>query len=208
MSDESNILKNPLHEAIRDHLQAHWSQFTKDGKRPDGWFSDSEGDFYLEVVKRHPNGIVVELGTHLGRSLSYIVDFCKASNIRLYAVDLWIDLPQLPNRYTSFVENLKKMGAQDYVKVLQMESSEAAKNFHDNEVDVVFIDTLHSYDITKSELNAWWSKLKVGGEILGHDYCQENEGLIRAVNEAFGKPDAVRDIMWLVKKNENNRMKF
>ena len=202
-------MSESLPDQIRKHLQEHFHQQISNDNRPSGWFRDDEGIFYLETVKRHSGGVIVELGTHLGRSMSYILEHCRATNSKLYAVDLWVDMPQYvkTERYGLFLENLKKMNATDYVKVLRMDSSEAARNFQDNSVDVVFIDTLHTYEVTKSELDAWWPKLKIGGEMLGHDYNSENGGLTRAVDECFGKPDRVDGCMWIIKKTCKERKK-
>ena len=38
--------------------------------RPFGYFEEDEGAFYRQVAERHPGGILVELGVHLGKSLS------------------------------------------------------------------------------------------------------------------------------------------
>lgn len=200
-----------LGEEIRRQLRDHAHQQTEGKDHPLGWFSDDEGRFYLDVVRRHPNGILVELGIHLGRSLSYILQSCRELDVKIHAVDLWIDVaPDAidekvdwiggSHRWERFNKNLERMGGKGYVNVIRMDSVEAAEQFKDNSVDVVFIDTLHTYERTKKELKAWWPKLKKHGEMLGHDYSKNDPGLVKAVDERFGKPDLVKGIMWLVVK--------
>ena len=127
-------------------------------ERPEGWFKDEEGAFYLETVKRYPGGVLVELGVWLGRSLSYVLPACRELNVTVYAVDPWkicsVDL---------FKANLARMDATDQVRILQMGSIEAAQQFADESVDVVMLDTTHVYEDTKQELRAWWPKIKTGG---------------------------------------------
>lgn len=58
----------------------------------------------------------------------------------------------------------------------------------DGSVDLVFIDGDHSYSAVQQELVNWYSKVKPGGWIGGHDYNLEqnqrkNFGVVQAVNE-------------------------
>jgi hypothetical protein len=47
----------------------------------------------------------------------------------------------------------------------------------------VFIDGGHHYEAVKKDL-AWWSKLKPGGVLAGHDYIAKAfPGVLRAVGE-------------------------
>jgi hypothetical protein len=53
----------------------------------------------------------------------------------------------------------------------------------------IYIDTSHAYEQTKKELEISRLKIKRGGIISGHDYCQGNVnkalnyGVVNAVNE-------------------------
>jgi polysaccharide pyruvyl transferase WcaK-like protein len=180
-------------------IQLPLRQVLKTIDRPDGWFADDQGTFYLRAVQRHPGGVIVELGTHLGRSLSYVLDCCREMNMKLYAVDLWFDYhngrPGDTDRWERFNRNLEKLGGIGYVNVLRMDSVEAAKNFQDETVDLILLDTSHQYEATKAEINAWYPKLKTGGELLFHDYSPDFPGVVQAVNERFGKPDHVSNII-------------
>lgn len=197
-----------LEDDARNHLQDHMHEIAKDNGRPSGWFNQSDGQFYLNAVKRHEQGVVVELGTHLGRSLSYVLKHCMDTGTEINVVDIWVNPnnhPVTKNVYETFMKNLKAMGGEEYVRVFYMNSCEAATHFKDNSVDLVFIDTLHNYEVTKAEINAWWRKLKVNGELIGHDYCAPNYGLILAVNEIFGRPDVAQGSMWRITKTEKER---
>ena len=201
-------------DGIRRQLREHHHQQIDADGRPLGWFNNEEGAFYCAAVERHPKGVLVELGVHLGRSLSYVLESCRCLGFTVFAVDMWIDV--VPDeiderthwrggvhRWQRFNENLKAMGGEGYVNVLRMDSIDAANNFKNESVDVIFIDTLHTYEHTKGELEVWWPKLKHGGEMLGHDYNNANPGLVQAVDERFGKPDVVAcGSMWLVEKHD------
>ena len=67
----------------------------------------------------------------------------------------------------------------------------AARFFSDKCIDLVFIDASHDYDSIKSDVESWIGKIKSGGIISGHDYCENEEtlkepyGVYRFINEKF-----------------------
>jgi predicted O-methyltransferase YrrM len=68
-------------------------------------------------------------------------------------------------------------------------STSVVNNFEDSYFDWIYIDTNHSYETTKEELNLYSPKIKKGGIIAGHDYIVGywnglvKYGVIEAVNE-------------------------
>lgn len=60
-------------------------------------------------------------------------------------------------------------------------SVEAAKEVEDGSLDAIFVDGDHSYSAVKEDLQAWWSKLRVGGTLCGDDYWMSD--VARAVHE-------------------------
>ena len=74
-------------------------------------------------------------------------------------------------------------------ELIRKKSVDAAKQFSDNSIDVVYIDGDHTYEGVKSDIDAWWPKVKHSGILAGHDYCDGVTGLgykygvIQAVNE-------------------------
>lgn len=184
--------------------------FEPDG-RPIGWFSEIDGRFYLNAVRRHAGGTVVELGTWQGRSLSWILDYCKDTKTTIYTIDNWAgknekELEEIYEpAFKSYISNLKKLGGFGYVKIIRSDSIEAAKKFKDESVDIVLIDTSHEYEQTKNEINIWWPKIRHGGEMMGHDYIDAWPEVVKAVDEAFGKPDETATSTWRVKKIEGRK---
>ncbi len=41
----------------------------------------------------------------------------------------------------------------------------------DQSLDFVYLDARHDFQGVFSDLIAWWPKLRIGGVIAGHDYC-------------------------------------
>jgi predicted O-methyltransferase YrrM len=161
-----------------------------------GWFSFP--NLYKSMVERFEDGsIFVEVGTHLGKSISYLaVEIINSNkNISLYCVDKWEHLenklteqPELLsknsncNRYERFLKNIKPI--ENFIKPIKSSSTEAANNFADNSLDFVFIDARHDYDSVKADLDAWYPKLKPAGVFAGHDYDYPRwRGVVKAVDD-------------------------
>lgn len=74
----------------------------------------------------------------------------------------------------------------DTCRMLWMSTSEAADRVADGWADFVFIDAAHSYGAVREDIARWQAKVRAGGWFGGHDYHSAHEGVIRAVDEAFG----------------------
>lgn len=62
-----------------------------------------------------------------------------------------------------------------------------APQFANNTIDFVYLDSDHKYEAIKSEIEAWYPKVRKGGVLAGHDYVTgshiEEFGVIPAVTE-------------------------
>ena len=88
-------------------------------------------------------------------------------------------------------------------KLIRKSSSDAAKEFEQESVDLVFIDANHSYESVKNDIDLWLPKVKQGGVLSGHDYSIGFFGVIQAVNEKLGIDNIVirSDSTWFYFKN-------
>jgi hypothetical protein len=75
--------------------------------------------------------------------------------------------------------------------LIRKSSSDAAKEFEQESVDLVFIDANHSYESVKNDIDLWLPKVKKGGVLSGHDYSIRFFGVIQAVNEKLGTDNIV-----------------
>jgi predicted O-methyltransferase YrrM len=69
----------------------------------------------------------------------------------------------------------------------------------DGSLDAVFLDAEHTYEAVINDLPFWWSKLKIGGYLLGDDYILP--GVKQAVDE-FAKNNNL-ELNFLYKENSN-----
>jgi len=58
----------------------------------------------------------------------------------------------------------------DKIVLVTKPSVFAATLFPDEFFDFVYIDANHDYEYVRQDIYSWWSKVKVGGILGGHDY--------------------------------------
>lgn len=155
----------------------------------------------------------VEVGTFVFES----TEFAARAFKRVYAIDNQSLLKEClyspkytfvsPSTKISYVVQRKQYEAMlkflinnPHVFLNITESVSAAGNFEDESITVVYIDANHTYKALTQDINIWLPKVKSGGYICGHDYAEKWEGVVKAVNERFGKPDEVfQDTSWIIK---------
>jgi predicted O-methyltransferase YrrM len=157
----------------------------------ENWFNYE--DFYtFAISKMENNSNMIEIGSWLGRSISYfVVESIKNKKIiDCNCVDIWEEYSEIKNNpifvndgaYHKFLENTSKI--KNHINVWRGHSVDVSKNFSDGFFDFIFIDAAHDYDNVTNDIKAWYPKLKSGGLIGGHDYYYTNE-VAMAVNDFF-----------------------
>jgi len=122
--------------------------------------TDLIDDFVKEDFK------ICEIGSYIGISSELFSLFCET----LYCVDSWLvweemDMAEMPE--THFDSML--VTRPNIVKI-KKESTEASNDFDDYFFDMIYIDGDHSEDGFRKDIENWFSKVKDGGVIAGHDY--------------------------------------
>jgi uncharacterized protein related to proFAR isomerase len=114
------------------------------------------------------------------------------------AIDIWTETgvnsqnddrciqQELDRQYMRLV-NLSKRDSR--VQVIKDFSLDVCSQFKDNYFDFVYIDADHTESAVYADLLAWYSKVRPGGVLAGHDYCEctlgcgVKFGVIPAVNK-------------------------
>lgn len=133
------------------------------------------------------NAVVAEIGVASGDFSKRILRYAKPS--RLHLIDAWDD-----DRYHSGLELVvtNKMNGEiesGRVSIHRGYSTTILTTFPDHYFDWVYLDTDHTYETTRDELNLLSQKVKPGGIIAGHDYItgdwkmRNRYGVVEAVNE-------------------------
>jgi predicted O-methyltransferase YrrM len=157
----------------------------------------------LDLIDYIPNNLIMaEIGCYTGESTKMFLASGKVT--LLYAIDIWEDeIGQykkiLSNHDFSAVEKTFDESIKGFnVKKFKMCFSEAMESLP--ALDFIYIDANHDYEFVKDDITNALKKIKNGGLIAGHDYNNATPGVIKAVNEFFGKPDIIfSDSSWLVK---------
>lgn len=175
------------------------------------WFTYP--NLYSRFIKEIPdNGHFVEVGSWKGKSIAYlgVEAINSGKTIKIDAVDTWqgsLNEPQHQNDphvktdtlYALFCENISSISS--VINPVRFPSLEAAQQYADQSLDIVFIDACHTYECVKEDIQAWYPKVKVGGIIAGHDYSNAFMGVVQAVDEFFGSGFVEKtDLCWVFRK--------
>lgn len=172
--------------------------------------------FYSSIVNQFRSGSkFVEVGSWRGRSSCYLgVEILNSGkNIELHCVDTWLgseehkpggeflngyEILKDDGLYKEFIKNIEPI--KEIIKPVRMSSLEASMLYEDNSLDFVFLDASHKYEDVKSDLKAWYPKVKIGGIFAGHDYPSWKE-VVQAVDEFFiGKSIETKELCWFHRK--------
>lgn len=151
----------PVDEQLR-RFGFSWDSCMGFGEGYMNWWS-----FYQQVVQAAPaNSTIVEVGCYHGQSLTCLGLFAREANkgLRIIGVD---DNTMGANE--ALRGNLAAAGLD--VRVIEMDSPDAAREFDDDSCWCVFIDGGHLHDIVEADCRAWMPKVAEGGWLAGHDFC-------------------------------------
>jgi hypothetical protein len=142
----------------------------------------------LRSLKYKKDIIGVEIGVQYGINAR---DILERYNIKtLYLVDPYINYKNTkgnlvePEGKDLAIKYLNKY--KDKIVWVYKLSEEAVDDIPDN-LDFVYIDGGHTYEIVKRDLELYYPKVKKGGLFSGHDYAKRAPDVVRAVNEFFSK---------------------
>ena len=118
--------------------------------------------------------IGVEVGVAAGRFSTVLL---QSGLTKLYMVDSWLFRHNADNRHEA-VRIAEASGGR--AEIFQATSLEAASQFEGRLFDFIYLDASHDYNSVKADLEVWWSKVRQGGILSGHDYqISWPEGLAR-----------------------------
>lgn len=163
----------------------------------EGWMTNEELNFLHQLSKKY--NTIAEIGSWKGRSTNALLSGCPGI---VTAIDHFngSDIKDKTHGavgiYEQFLDNTKQFSN---LKVMKMSSEEAAKSTETFEM--VFIDAEHTYEGVKKDIELW--KGKATKILCGHDYTPGWQGVVKAVEESFGKVKFVGSIWYVLINGED-----
>ena len=122
----------------------------------------------------------VEIGVYEGDYSEILLS--KWNGSKLHLVDPWRELDDYRDgmnaptgicdeRLRRTISRLEPFG--NRFEIHRRKSSEAAEEFKSESLDFVYIDGNHDFQHVSEDIRLWFPKLRKGGLLAGHDYCDE-----------------------------------
>lgn len=130
------------------------------------------------------NLVGVEIGTHAGYNANNILHNLPIE--MLYLVDPYI--PYVQDNLKRDHSDLKEIAHRrlkpfkNHICFIEKMSECASNDIPDN-VDFIYMDGNHQYNVVKKDIKLYYSKVKNGGVLGGHDFCGDCLGVVLAVTE-------------------------
>ena len=146
------------------------------------------------LLKNLPKeGIIAELGVDKGDFSDKIISLTQPK--KLYLIDIWDSERYNMDKMVYVKKRFQKEIDTGKVIIIRGTSENELLKFENGHFDWIYIDTAHTYEQTVRELDLCRQKVKDGGIIAGHDYCQgdiknaQAYGVVQAVNQFCIKYD-------------------
>lgn len=133
---------------------------------------------------RRGAGRVVELGVRDGDTTRTLLAACEDESGTLYSWDIEEDRERVARKAAE--HGLEASDAEWIFSCGDAAAAGVAWGHIPLLVDLVFIDTYHSYEQCRREIDAWFGHVRVGGAIALHDYyltTPPEDGVRQAVDE-------------------------
>lgn len=159
----------------------------------------------LNLIKHDDRikGKMLEVGSYLGESTYMFA--CSERFTTIHCLDPWEpDYDKTDSSSNSDMDKIEfqfdkfKNSCGSLITKVKDSSSNIHQLFEDESFDFIYIDANHTYESVKKDILSCLPKLKKGRFIAGHDYSGIYTGVMKAVDEVFGKPDHVfEDTSWI-----------
>ena len=159
-------------------LKTPFRELKQKGEWPVPWTSAIGLTPLLGILGKDVVGC--EIGVSFGLNLIYTLD--TVPNIsKVYAIDPFMPYEDGPGKFVtqensnntkaSFLDNIKEY--EDRVVFINKTADDAHTDIEDNSLDYIFIDGDHSYGAVTRDIANYYSKVKSGGVVSGHDISWE-----------------------------------
>jgi len=161
-------------------------------------------DYLEEKIGPLNDKCMIEIGSYIGEStIIFAQRFGLVVSIDPYEDNYDINDAACKAAPFKEVEKEFNLNTQNYLNIIQIkltsdDAFEMAKYYNINEIDFIYIDGLHTENQVKKDINNFKEILKKPFFISGHDYNDDWNGVVKAVNDTLGIPKKVfKDSSWI-----------
>ncbi len=196
-----------LLHGIRQHTRLFLRSFPQEGldfillwlrldRAVPGWLYENDAHLLYSLARHGAgSGAIVEIGSAWGRSTIVMAAASKrAGREKVYAIDPhtgdpWylqtIDQPHAFSSLEQFTINIRRFAVDDWVVPVVAPSGEAARRLPVDQIRLLYIDGLHTYEGVKDDIEGWVPRVITGGVVVFDDYYNTGPdvGVQRAVDE-------------------------
>lgn len=151
---------------------------------------------------------IVEIGSYKGKSTCYLAEGARSGcGAHVWAVEPW-DLPgNVTGRFgfaqestkQAFFQQVKAMGLDDQITVIQAFGADAAENWRGPRVGLLYIDGDHSASSVRRDFEAWRRHLVPGATVVFDDLDTKRNPGVRRVFDDFKRREILE---WCTKQAE------
>jgi hypothetical protein len=170
-----------------------------------GGIHRDEGRLLYDLAKNcKGQGVIVEIGSLLGKSTSFLAFGSKAGqSVKVYAIDPFDggdskpysqfvkNIIQKGSFFPTFLENMKKARLLDIVIPVPKRSIDAVDCIKEP-IELIFIDGAHDYEYVKMDILNYLPKVVKGGIVAFHD--RNRTGVKEAIEEFIIRPNCLEGI--------------
>ena len=124
--------------------------------------TNRDSSFSKYLNKNNLVHLGAEIGVRYGKNAARILKNWEGKTI--FLIDIWRDI----ETKKLAIERLNIY--KDKCRFIHNSSVNALKQFDNESLDFCYIDASHKYNDVKLDIKNWWSKVKEGGILCGHDY--------------------------------------
>lgn len=133
---------------------------------------------------------IVEIGVERGHYSKHLLTIM--SDAEWWGIDPWaaykgyrehVSQEKLDGFYNETRQRLAEFGSRAHV--IRAESTEAAHEFQNGTLDVVYIDGNHTFPFIMTDIITWVPKVRSGGMVCGHDYGRSSVGHVKEAVIAY-----------------------
>jgi hypothetical protein len=179
-------------------------QWFKEAGELGGWLASYEGEYFYKLVyeSRYLDGVIVEIGTYVGKSCIYFTkglqDSDKETKEKSYIFSIdpftgssehleWAKNNEMGfesnSTFNPFIRNLKRFGVYDNVIPIATYSDTVAK-WWNLPIKILFIDGSHDLDQPIRDYTNFRNHIVTNGLVVFHDtHLDETKAAIKVVLE-------------------------